>query len=89
MNAQQTETNVITVEWSINLTAAEIGYVRVALTQAAMEPDWREASVLLVQSLRQRRSKYQVRQLGAIDPRGHSIGQFNKKLNSRSYNAGV
>jgi hypothetical protein len=52
------------VEFSAKLTREEIGMVRAAITKMAPESDWKDAAIKLFASLRQRRSRYEVRQLG-------------------------
>ena len=52
------------VELTIKLGRAEIAMFREAITRSAAKADWQAAAVLLLQSLRQRQSRFQVRELG-------------------------
>ena len=52
------------VELTIKLGRSEIALFREAITRAAKPEDWKTAAVLLLQSLRQRRGRFQVRELG-------------------------
>jgi len=53
----------LTVELAIDLTQDEVACLRQAITQTASDKDWHAAALQLFCSLRERRCRYQVRQL--------------------------
>jgi hypothetical protein len=63
MNAQQTH-GPLSVELSVDLSSNEIALYRQAITQTATDEDWQRSAVMYFASLRERRSRYQVRQIG-------------------------
>jgi hypothetical protein len=74
----------LTVEVSEKMNRLEVDLWRVAHSKSASEQETTEAAVMFFRSVRQRNSRYQVRELGL--PKNSILRKSNS---SQDYNAGV
>jgi hypothetical protein len=85
-NARLCERPQLTVEVTEKMTRLEIDLWRLAHSKAATESEAAEAAAMIFKSLRQRDSRYAVRQLGSESLK---LSLMRESGSSHNYNAGI